>query len=94
MISRPIGRSSPGKKHGNTRARTTPRSGPPNWAMKDDPECVTAHQRRMAAKEELALASRHEIPKARAVFEAANADWRRITSAVFDRVMAAAGFPQ
>jgi hypothetical protein len=26
--------------------------------------------------------------------EAANAEWRRITTAVFDRVMAEAGFPQ
>lgn len=53
-----------------------------NWAMKDDPQCVTAHL------------ARHEVPKARAVFEAANANWRRVTTEVFDRVMAAAGFPQ
>lgn len=65
-----------------------------NWAMKEDPQCVLAHQCRMAAKEELELATRHEVPKARAAFEAANAEWRRITTEVFDRVMAAAGFPQ
>ena len=65
-----------------------------NCAMKEDMECAAAHQRRMVAKEELALASRHEMPKARAAFEAANAEWQRITSGVFDRVMAEAGFPQ
>jgi hypothetical protein len=26
-----------------------------NWAMKDDPECVAAHKRRMAAKRDLKL---------------------------------------
>jgi hypothetical protein len=65
-----------------------------NWAMKDDPVCAAAHQRRMAAKQELELATRHEVPKARAAFEATNAEWRRITTEVFDRVMADAGFPQ
>jgi hypothetical protein len=58
-----------------------------NWAMHDDPACAAAHQRRMATKQELELAGRHEIPKARAAFEAANAEWRRITTEVFDRVM-------
>jgi hypothetical protein len=60
--------------------------------MKDDPVCATAHERRMAAKQELELAGRHKIPKARAAFEAANAHWRRITDEVFNRVMAEA-FP-
>ena len=64
-----------------------------NWAMQEDPECAAAHRLRMAAKEELALASRHEVPKARAALEAANAEWRRVTKEVFDRVMTEAGFP-
>jgi hypothetical protein len=46
----------------------------------------------MAAKKELELATRHEIPKARAAFEAANTAWRRITAEVFDRSMTDAGF--
>ena len=65
-----------------------------NWAMKEDPECAAAHRLRMAAKEELALARRREIPKARAALEAANIEWRRATTIVFDRVMAKAGFPR
>jgi hypothetical protein len=65
-----------------------------NWAMHDDPVCVLAHQRRMQARKELTQAIRHEIPAARAAFETANAEWREITTEVFDRVMAAAGFPQ
>jgi hypothetical protein len=59
-----------------------------NWAMKDDPRCAAAHQRRMMAKKDLELATRHEVPKARAAFEAADANWRRITTEVFDHVMA------
>jgi hypothetical protein len=65
-----------------------------NWAMKDDPKCAAAHQRRMAAKRDLKISSRHEIPAARAAFEAANTEWNRLTMEVFDRVMAEAGFPQ
>jgi hypothetical protein len=45
----------------------------------------------VAAKQVLELATRHEVPKARANYEAANADWRRIPSEVFDRVMACFG---
>ena len=60
-----------------------------NWAMKEDPACAEAHQRRLRAKEELEFATRHEIPKARTAFDVANAEWRRITSEVFDRVLAA-----
>jgi hypothetical protein len=40
----------------------------------------------VAAKQVLELATRHEVPKARANYEAANADWRRIPSEVFDHV--------
>jgi hypothetical protein len=65
-----------------------------NWAMKDDPACVEAFQIMRAAREELDLATRHEVPKARAAFEAARAEWLRITAMVFDREMAAAGFPE
>jgi hypothetical protein len=68
--------------------------GAANWVMKDDPECAAAFQRRRVAKQELELATRHEIPKARAVFEAADAEWKRITKEVFHRVMAEKGFPQ
>jgi hypothetical protein len=64
-----------------------------NWAMKDDPDCARAFQIMRAAKEELDLAARHEVPKARAAFTAAKVEWLRITNVVFDRVMAAAGFP-
>lgn len=53
-----------------------------NWVMKDDPKCAAAHQRCM------------EVPKARAAFEAANAEWSKITKKVFNRVMAEAGFSQ
>jgi hypothetical protein len=65
-----------------------------NWAMKDDPDCAEAFQRMRAAKKDLELATRHEVPKLRAVFEAAKAEWQQITTVVFDRVMADAGFPQ
>lgn len=54
-----------------------------NRAMKENLECAAAHRRRMTAKQELKLASRHEVPKARAAFEAANTEWRRL-----NRVMA------
>jgi hypothetical protein len=59
-----------------------------NWAMKEDPECVAAHQSRMVAKEELKSATRHEIPEARVAFTAADAEWRRVTMEVFRRSMA------
>jgi hypothetical protein len=65
-----------------------------NWAMKEDPACAAAHRRRMAAKEELAIATQDEVQSARAALEAANAEWLRLTTKVFDRVMAEAGFPQ
>jgi hypothetical protein len=59
--------------------------------MKDDLECAAAHRRRLRAKKELeATANRDEIPKARAAFEAANAEWSRITLEVFRQVMAGA----
>lgn len=65
-----------------------------NWAMKENPKCVAAHKRMRAAEEELDLATRHEIPAARAGFEAAKAEWNRVTMEIFDRTMAAKGFPQ
>ena len=65
-----------------------------NWAMKDDPACAEAFQRMQAAKKDIELAVRHEVPKARAAFAAAKAAWLKITAITFDRVMAAAGFPQ
>jgi hypothetical protein len=63
-----------------------------NWAMKENAECAAAHRRWLAAKRDLKLASRDEIPEARAAYEAAKAAWDRITMEVFDRVMAEAGF--
>jgi hypothetical protein len=65
-----------------------------NWAMRDDPECVAAFQKMRTAREELELAARHEVPKARAAYTAAKAEWLRITTEVFDRTMADAGFPE
>jgi hypothetical protein len=65
-----------------------------DWAMKTDPACAAAHQRRIAAKEALALASRQETDAAHTAHEAANAEWCRLTHQVFNRVMAEAGFPQ
>lgn len=59
-----------------------------NWAMATDPACVEAFQRRKAAKEELGFTSREEIPRARAAFTAADAEWKRVTLGVFRRVMA------
>jgi hypothetical protein len=59
-----------------------------NWAMKEDPECVAAHRRWMAAKLDLGMAFRSALPAARAEYEAAKAEWYRMTEAVFDRVMA------
>jgi hypothetical protein len=61
-----------------------------NWAMKDDPECIEAHCQWLTARKELELATRHEIPaaRARAAHEAAKAEWYRVTKKVFDRVMA------
>jgi hypothetical protein len=65
-----------------------------NWAMKTDPACAVAHRRRLAAKEELDTALKDEIAPARAAYEAAKAEWERLTMAVFDQAMAEAGFPQ
>jgi hypothetical protein len=65
-----------------------------NWAMQEDPECAAAHRRRLALKQELAIANRHEVQAVRAAYEAGRAEWERLTIAVFDRVMAEAGFPQ
>ena len=58
-----------------------------NWAMKEDPACAEAHRLRMIAKRELALASRAELPAARAAYDAANAEWHRLTTEVFDRMV-------
>ena len=79
------------------RAYTTPHDQAikrADWAMKEDPECAAAHRRRRAKRKELAEAEKREVPKARAALEAAEAEWRRITTIVFDRTMAEAGFPQ
>jgi hypothetical protein len=65
-----------------------------NWAMKDDPECAAAFQRRRVAKQELELATRDEAQTAKAAWEAADTEWKRITKEVFHRVMAEKGFPQ
>jgi hypothetical protein len=65
-----------------------------NWAMKDDPDCTKAFQHMQVAKADLKQATRHEVPKARAAFEAAKAEWPHVTTMTFDRVMAGAGFPQ
>ena len=52
-----------------------------NWAMKDDPQCVMAHQRvwRPSGTSSLHPARSAKSPRC---FEAANADWRRITTEV------------
>lgn len=65
-----------------------------NWAMKEDPECVKAHRRWLGAKKDLAIAQRGEIAAARAAYEAANAEWNKLTMQVFDRVIAERGFPR
>jgi hypothetical protein len=62
-----------------------------NWAMRLDPACKEAHRRRLS--QDLAIANGHEVQKARAAHEAAKAECG-LTMAVFDRVMAEAGFPQ
>jgi hypothetical protein len=65
-----------------------------NWAMKENPKCVEAHQAWMAAKEDLETAVKNEVPAARKAAEAAKAKWLKVTNEVFNRVMAEAGFPQ